>query len=225
MVDDIRSIQSIKNEILDKYLSYGWYRMGHLIFTTHALEPHNNGVLYPVFWLRYLVYNVKMSTKNFQLINKNKKFKISYRQFSLTEELEQLHQAYFNSLRFPTAGNLKDLLNDVENRIYDTYVAEVRDNGKLIAAGIFDLGENSIAGIINFYDPTYKKYSPGKFLMLLKYQFCLENNLMYYYPGYYSPVYPVFDYKLFLDKNATEVLIPFVYKWIPYFEFVKIDWQ
>ncbi|MEJ7659632.1 MAG: hypothetical protein WKG07_08390 [Hymenobacter sp.] len=43
---------------------------------------------------------------------------------------------------------------------------EVRAEGHLIAAGIFDQGTRSLAGIVNFYDPDYRKYSLGKYLML-----------------------------------------------------------
>ncbi len=215
-------LASAKNETLDTYLQYGWYRMGHLIFTTNSLEPRDDGKVYPVFWLRYKVDQVVLDSSNLKLINRNSRFRVTYRPFSITEELIALHKAYYNSLDFQTSDNLFDLLKDVENVVYDSQLVEVRDDGKLIAAGVFDKGNNSIAGIVNFYDPAYKKYSPGKFLMLMKLRYCQENGYPFYYPGYYSPEYPVFDYKLFVDKAATEVFVPGLYIWLTYFDFLKI---
>jgi arginine-tRNA-protein transferase len=79
------------------------------------------------------------------------------------------------------------------------------DGGKLIGVGVFDVGKNSIAGIKNYFHPDYKKYSLGKLLVLLKAEFCLQNSIKWYYPGYIVPGYAKFDYKLFLNKDQTEI--------------------
>lgn len=221
MANDILLLKHVKGKILDKYLSKGWYRSGRYVFTTHIVAPSQEEI-YPVFWLRYLVGEVKVSAKCRKILELNSHFKVTIRPFTLTEELKQLHRAYIDSITFTTAATLEDLLMDIPATRFETYVIEIHDNGLLIAAGIFDKGTHSIAGIINFYRPEYKKFSPGKYIMLLKYLYCLNNNIPLYYPGYYSTGLPVFDYKLFLDKNATEVYLPAKNRWIPYFEFVKI---
>jgi arginine-tRNA-protein transferase len=221
-MEDIYYVESAKGELLDRLLARGYYRMGRFIFTTHTLDPLNDGSSFPVFWLRYLVHNVILPAKHKQLLKKNAHFKIAHRSFSITDELEQLYSAYAASLPFKAAPTLQDNLQDVLNEVYDTHIIEVRDGYKLIAAGIFDVGANSIAGIINVYDPQYKQqHSLGKYLMLLKYLYCLQHKVPYYYPGYYSTTYPVFDYKLFLDKKATEVFIPDHGMWIPYGAFAE----
>ena len=221
-MEDLYYVESVKSDLLDRLLERGYYRMGRFIFTTHTLDPHNDGSLYPVFWLRYLVPNVALSAKHKQLLSKNAHFQITHRSFSITDELEQLYSVYAASLPFKAAPTLQDNLQDVLNEVYDTHIIEVRHEDKLIAAGIFDKGLNSIAGIINVYDPQYKQqHSPGKYLMLLKYAYCLEHKIPYYYPGYFSTTYPVFDYKLFLDKNATEVYLPIPGMWVPYGVFAK----
>ena len=222
MLEDVRMLESVKNEVLDNYLSFGWYRMGNLIFTTNSLRPNPEGPTHRVFWLRYRVHDVATEGKIRKILNSNACFTVQYRPFTLNKELIQLHKLYYESLEFPTANNLRDLLVDIKNDVYDSWLVEVRDEGRLIGAGIFDKGDDTIAGIVNIYDPEYKKYSPGKFLMLMKHKFCIKNNLTYYYPGYYSPDYPVFDYKLFLDKDATEVFIPGLNVWLPYPRFETI---
>lgn len=222
MIEDIHHLSFIKGSLLDEYLANGWYRMGRYIFTTSWLSPQDDDKTYPVYWLRYCVPSVELSASNQSIAYKCASFHVNYKPFQLTQELIELHQKYTASLKFETSKDLRTLLNDVNNEVYDSYIIEVRDGGKLIAAGIFDLGAETIAGIINIYDPQYRKYSLGKYLMLLKYQFCSEAGLPYYYPGYFSPEYPMFDYKLFLDKQATEVFIPFFNDWYPYSNFTSM---
>ncbi len=221
MANNILLLKDANGKILDKYLSKGWYRSGKFVFTTRVVAPTQEDV-YPVFWLRYNVIKVSHAAKNRKILDINKQFYVQVRKFTLTEELKELHRVYVNSINFTTAATLEDLLMEIPARRFESYVIEVRDNRQLIAAGIFDKGTNSIAGIINFYRPEYKKYSPGKYVMLLKHQYCIENNIPLYYPGYYSIGLSVFDYKLFLDKNATEVYLPDQNIWIPYLTFSKM---
>lgn len=219
---EIGFINPVKGALLDLFLSKGWYRMGMHIFTTHSLQPQGDDNTYPVYWLRYNVRNVQLSKSSLAIIKLNKQFTVSYRPFSLTPELVELHRLYFSGIDFHAADSLENVLIDINRVVYDTWVIEIRDNGKLIAAGVFDLGLETIAGIINFYDHAYKKYSLGKYLVLLKYNFCVKKNLPWYYPGYFSTTYPKFDYKLFLDKAATDVFIKETSEWISYYDFVSI---
>jgi arginine-tRNA-protein transferase len=107
--------------------------------------------------------------------------------------------------------------------VFDTYVVEVRDENKLIAAGIFDNGSQSIAGIMNFYDPAYRKQSLGKFLMLMKINYARQQRKAYYYPGYLVNDYPKFDYKLFPCQSATEVFDANSGTWFPFsWETIKL---
>ena len=90
------------------------------------------------------------------------------------------------------------------------------DGGLLIAAGFFDLGKNSAAGITCIYHPDYKKYSLGKYLMYLKMDFCLQEKLQYFYPGYVVPGYAPFDYKLDIGKASLQFLQLSSRQWLPY---------
>jgi arginine-tRNA-protein transferase len=93
---------------------------------------------------------------------------------------------------------------------------EIWDGPRLIAVGVFDLGENSIAGILNFYDPDYKKFSLSKCLILKKMEFALNSGRDWYYPGYIGYKLPKFDYKLDPGFEAAEILDPFSRHWFPY---------
>jgi arginine-tRNA-protein transferase len=69
---------------------------------------------------------------------------------------------------------------------------------------------------MNIYHPDYKQYSPGKFLMLKKLQYALQHNMIFYYTGYISTENTRFDYKIFPDVKAVEVLLPVEQLWLPY---------
>lgn len=207
----------IKGEVLDMYLSAGWYRYGNKIFTIDFFTE--NEKLYQVYWLRYNVLKLKLSDSNQKILNKNKLFNYKIIPFQNSIELEALHSLYLEKIDFVTISSIEELMEDVNGSVYNSMLIEIRDENKLIGAGIFDYGKNSIAGIKNIFHPEYKKYSLGKYLMLLKYQYCLQQNIKWYYPGYFAPGHKKFDYKLTIDADATEVCLIDNRQWVSYRDF------
>lgn len=202
-------------EQLDNFLEKGCYRMGQGIFTTNFVIQEDN--LYRVYWLRYNLNLLNRSDSSKKIIKINRFFTTSILPLRITAELEELYTHYKSALSFNPAASVRHwLLEEQTNNVYDTAMIEVRDQGKLIAAGIFDNSRHSIAGILNFYHPGYKKYSLGKYLMLLKIEYALAYGKQWYYPGYIVEHYPKFDYKLFADKNAAELFIPEQNQWCRY---------
>ena len=216
----IHHLPSIKGVLLDCYLESGWYRYGSGVFTTSAYISNETSA-HPVWWLRYRVDAVQIDRKAKAILNKATEMSVVARPFSLTAELEQLHDQYYSSINFPTNESIADLMEDVYNCVFDSQLIEIRDGKTLIAAGIYDQGTNSIAGIKNIFDPRYAKWSLGKRLMIEKWRYCLSNQIEWYYPGYIIPGISAFDYKLFLDKEATEVLCPDTQQWLPFSFFVE----
>jgi arginine-tRNA-protein transferase len=212
------SHESIKNEILDQYLEKGWYRIGSEIFTTNITPNGLDWV--SVYWARYDVNQIQLSKSSKQLLKKANSLSFSIEPFSLTEEMELLHDVYFSQIDFITNYTIKELLVDTTCQVFDTYKIEVRSENKLIGLGIFDKGKNTIAGIKNIYHPDYKSFSIGKLLVLKKFEYCKNNHIEWFYPGYIAPGNSRFDYKLFLDKSATEILSWEKKRWIAYQEFL-----
>jgi arginine-tRNA-protein transferase len=196
-------LPAVKGEMLDQFLSKGWYRFGANIFTTNFLEHEVSK--YTVHWIRYDVSKIIPSRKQQLLIKKNKDFVVKTGPFVYAEELEQLHDLYVDQIDFITGPSLASIMEDVECSVFDSKMICVYDGKKLIGVGVFDVGKNSIAGIKNYFHPDYKNHSIGKYLVLLKLMFCKKNNIGWYYPGYIVPGYAKFDYKLFLDKDHTEI--------------------
>jgi arginine-tRNA-protein transferase len=200
--------------VLDFYLSQGYYRMHQNLFTCRFL-PLDEG-LYTVHWLRLVLPAVSFGAEQRRLLRINKRFAITLKSFYLTEEYEELYARYRRSISFDAPETVEAfLLAGARHNVFTTEVFEVRDGEQLIAVGVFDSGAYSLAGIMNFYDPTYRKQSLGKYLMLLKIQHAKQHKL-YYYPGYVVHNYPKFDYKLFACPAATEVFDCITRRWLPF---------
>jgi leucyl-tRNA---protein transferase len=202
------NIIMLNGPALDDYLADGWYRMGCLMFTTDVVQ--NETGVNKVHWLRYLVDEWELTPSNKKLLAKAKKFKVVIEPLQNTDELANLYTLYKNSLPFSISNTLLENLFDGANYnaqlfIFNTKAIYIYDGDTLIAVGVFDEGDRSIAGIINFWHPQYKNYSLGKLLMLYKISYLKTNQKNFYYPGYVVEDTPKFDYKFFLGKSKSEL--------------------
>lgn len=204
---------------LDQYLSKGWFRMGQSIFTTTYIELNHQ--IYRVFWLRILLDEFTQN-KTFQKLSRlNSKFRLSIQQATVTPEKEELYNTYKSGITFEPCATLESLIfSDSEFNIYNTLEITIHDGEKLIAVGYFDIGENSAAGISCFYDPAYKKYSLGKYLIYQKMLYCKNQHMQYFYLGYFTPGCRAFDYKLDIGKKSIEYLELGSEKW-----YTMDDWD
>ncbi len=217
---DVHYPDSLTAKQLDEYLAGGWYRMQQTIFTTDVIVKDNS--LLPVFWLRLSLKKYTPAKKNNKIINLNKSYSIKCTTAAITEELENLYQLYKAAVNFELSATLQDsLLGQSITSIYNTNCFAIRDEGKLIAAGFFDEGEISIAGILNIYHPGYANKSLGKYLMLLKTEYARQRKKEFYYTGYLSTADNKFDYKLFVGKEATEVYNRSQQEWLPWLSVQK----
>lgn len=220
MLEEFLYPDQLLPEELDELLGTGWFRVQQAVFTTHFI--FEGAQLLPVFWLRYPVQQVHLSRSARKLFRTACAYDISIRSGAFSAEQEKLYQLYRDSLSFPVSPTLTDLLHgERQDNVFQTRHLEVRLAGKLIASGIYDDGKDSIAGIVNFFDPAFRKFSMGKLLMILKLNQAREMNQQFYYPGYISTATSKFDYKLFLDPQRAEVYIPLMEQWVPYPEAVK----
>jgi arginyl-tRNA--protein-N-Asp/Glu arginylyltransferase len=204
-------------ELLDMFLAQGYYRMQHAIFTCNEAQIDFDSYSIPVFWLRTILSKIRTQKTGTIIRKKCSSFSVEYKQAAITTEINELYTQYRNQLSFHTAELCEDYLHQSEiPNPFDSWMIEIRDDGKLIGAGYFDKGQNSIAGILNMYNHNYSKYSLGKYLMLKKIDFAISNNIGLYYTGYISTAINKFDYKIFPDEQAIEVYLPIERKWVSY---------
>ena len=213
-------INSLKGSQLDEYLERGWFRMGQTIFTTNFLKF--SGLIYSVIWLRIDLLNFEPTKTQQKLQKLNANFKVEIKpSIALSPEHLILFNKYKNHVPFDAAPSLTHLLYDDKfSNVFDSYQVNIYDKQKLIACGIFDLGRDASTGITCFYDPDYQKHSLGKYLMFLKMDFSKNQGMSYFYPGYFAPDYPMFDYKLDLAKPFLEFLDLSINLWKPFTEYV-----
>ena len=205
----------IRGEALDFYLAQGYYRMQQELFTCQFVPF--DGRLYTAHWLRIDLARVAWGPEQRRLLRRNARFAATIRPFRLTEEYEELYARYRAAITFDAAPTIEAvLLGGATHNVFNTQIIELRDEGRLIAVGILDYGERALAGILNFYDPTYHRHSLGKYMLLLKTDYARRRHLDYYYPGYLVHDYPKFDYKLFACAAATEVFDSISGQWRPF---------
>ena len=200
-------------EELDQYLERGWFRMGQTIFTTNFLNFKSR--FYSAVWLRIPLAEFTRDNTYQKLLKKNSSFRVEIQKAEVTPEKERLFSAYRKSISFEASASVHTLLfGKVEHNVYNTQEINLFDGNKLIATGFFDLGKESAAGISSFYDPAYKKFTLGKYLIYWKIEYCKKMGLRYFYPGYFVPGYSLFDYKLEIGKPVLQ-----------YLEFTSSKWK
>lgn len=206
MFVEVHTPQHLTGQDLDAYLERGWFRMGQTIFTTNF--AHVQDRMLSTIWLRVQLFEYERDAAHKKLLRRNARFTTRIKPATLTAEKEVLYIRYRETLPFVVSESLQHLLfgKGDDSSLYATYEVTLYDQGKLIACGFFDLGGNSAEGIVSFYDPAYKKYSPGKYLIYSKIQYCKDLGLHYFYPGYFVPGNPDFDYKLNIAHNALQFL-------------------
>jgi len=180
--------------------------MGQRIFTTNFV--HFKDQIYSTVWLRILLNEYTADNTQTKLFKRNASFRTTIKPLEITEEKEELYKRYKQSLPFQPSDSIHQLLmgRSSSPSIFNSLEVNVHDGDKLIACGFFDLGETSAMGISSVYDPDYKKYSLGKYLIYSKIKYCQNLRLSYFYPGYFVPGYSYFDYKLTIGTLALEFL-------------------
>jgi arginyl-tRNA--protein-N-Asp/Glu arginylyltransferase len=206
--------EQLSPEDLDNYLSKGWYRMGQTIFTTHFLSF--DARFYSAIWARLPLESYEFSKSLRKIMRRNSAhFRTYVAPGSLTLKKEALYQKYRAGFPGILAASLRDsLLDGGKHNIYNTYEITVYDGRKLVACSYFDLGVTSAASILGFYDPEYSAYSLGLYTMLAEINYCMQQGMSWFYPGYVVPGYHRFDYKLRI--GAVEYFDLGNKGWLPY---------
>jgi len=208
---------------LDGYLENGWFRMGQTIFTTNFLNFKDQ--FYSAIWLRVILDEYSEDKTQQKLFRQNADFRTEIGPALITSEKELLYEKYRKSVAFEPSTSLQNLLMGkvATTSVFNTVEINLYDKDVLIAVGFFDPGATSAMGITSVYDPDYKKYSLGKYLIYLKINYCKQLNLRYFYPGYFVPGYSFFDYKLSIGKPALEFLRLRSRQWLKIGDFAQDD--
>lgn len=217
-----------KDEVLDHALAAGYFRMGNDLFTTQEVFVSNygNGAIYdPVFWLRLNLKKAKETATTKRIWKKCAGFSFCIELAEITEEIESLYSVYLHSVNFDGYPSCKACIPELNNpaAAFDTHMITIRDQGRLIGVGFFDVGKKALMSVLHFYHPDYKRFSIGKFLMLITKEFANDCHMDFIYPGYFTIDGTKMDYKVFPQKEAIEVFLSKDNSWVPLENYTKLQ--
>lgn len=208
--------EPLQPKLMDLLLEQGYYRMRQTLFTTSA-TINDDGLVIHVIWARVLLGQFAPGKLHRELTRRNRQFTCTLQDASIDEEIEALYAIYAKGVNFDAPESASAfLIGESEHNYFPGKMWQVRDGERLIAVGYFDEGEQSAAGILNFYHPEYKKFSLGKWLYLESVRYATESGKKYFYPGYIALGFPKFDYKLLAGKERVELWDMANNVWVPY---------
>lgn len=184
----------------------GWFRMRQTLFTTSFLEFERQ--FHSAVWLRVGLQDWVPDRTYRELAKRNADLRVEFAPLPIagpSDAEEELYQRYRKAMPFEPAPTLKDLLyGDSFHNVFPSWTARLYDGDRLVAGGIFDLGDRGAAGITSYYDPDYRKRSLGKYLIYLKMLHCRDQAYEWWYPGYAAPGETRFDYKWSIGASTLE---------------------
>lgn len=204
---------------LDELLAQGWYRAGSRFFTSAFLLYQ--GQIYNTIWLRINLHGFEWSSKMKELAKRNQGFEVTFCRFVIDEEMSELFRKYRKNTNFIQSSTLAEYVHGSSIEVNDAllHCVKLYDGYKLIGCGVYEEGNTSYEGLVSFYDGEYKKYSPGRYLMMCKINKALKEKMKYFYTGYYVPGQSKFDYKLSISPRHLECFDPQSDLWYPFKEY------
>lgn len=213
---------------LDHALATGHFRMGNDLFTTQEVQIGYEGrrsITDIAFWLRLNLSKAKETKTTRRIRKKCARFTFTIEPAYLSSEIELLYYEYYLSINFDGYFTCSDCIPEMntENAGFNTLIIHIRDKGRLIGVGFFDIGKQALMSVLHFYHPDYKRFSIGKYIMLLTKDFAQSRKMDFVYPGYFLLGQSKMDYKLFPQREAMEVYLTDVQTWEPVEKFTKIE--
>jgi len=196
--------------------------MEQTIFTTSHLFREDGLPPQRVHWLRYPLSSLRERASHRRIRRRHQSCCVELADpFFHRDDLDRLYSRYLDSVDFEGYSSIQKATFPRGGRnIYETKALIVKEGERIIACGIFHVGETSLASVLHFYDPLYGGGSPGKFLILKTLDYCRERGLEWYYPGYVIQGNSKMDYKLFLGEEAAQyydpVPTPLTGSWLPF---------
>ncbi len=211
----IHPLRNIAPDELDQFLARGWRPTGQSIYTSDYLRTDDDE-LHGCLQIRMPLHDLSLKKRHRKLLRQNsRRFRVEYEEAGFPDaEILRVNRLYMAGHPEKTREDLEyNVVNDDGRKVLNTQLVRVYDEDRLVAFSYFDLGQRVIYTKAGIYDPAYASHSLGIFTMLLEIELARSLNYAYYYPGYYSPTFSAFDYKLQLGpmeyrEIATGLWLP-----------------
>ncbi len=206
-----------RGRLMDIILTKGFYRAGPWMYYSVTYTHEQTGLQGWSYKVRVRLNDLR-ERPSFRRIRKaNAGFKHVISPMRIGPKEEELYARYRASVDFEPAPNIREALlheeADGENH-FDTQMISVYDASRLIYLGYFDVGQKTMAGILNVFDPDYRRCSPGKYLMLLKMHHAIDLGMRFFHPGTVNIGDDRMDYKFFPGKEVMDSYLSPVDRWV-----------
>ena len=203
MFTEIRYPQKVSPARLDLFLEQGWRPMGQAIYTGH-FSFFDEKIPHSTICIRLPLRDYAFRKSLRKLKSKNeRRFRHTVQKAQISKEKELLNKLYQKDFPDRAPTDLHHHIGYHGQQVFTTYETNVYEDDKLVAFSFFDRGERGIYSRMGIYNPEYSEQSLGFYTMLLEIQYGVDQGIQHYYPGYVSPTYPMFDYKLRVGESRV----------------------
>ena len=180
----------LTDNIMELFLAAGYRRNGNSLYT---MRCESCSACVPI---RLNPAEFKPNRDQRRVLNKNDDISVSFNSVRMTEENLQLCEQFLQE-RYPQKNNtaLGYYSGFFLNHIVNSLEFHYRKEGRLLANGIVDIGENWLNAVYFYFDTNESKRSLGTFNILTLIDFCRQKSIEYLYLGYYIEGVSAMDYK------------------------------
>jgi len=179
---------------LDTLLADGWRHFGENFFR-YNIGFHEDE-LRRVLPLRIRLADFRQSKSQRRILKKNQDLQIVVRPIEITPEKEILFETHKRRFKHSIPNSMYDFLSLTPAAVpCEALEVSVYQQGKLLAASFFDVGEAAVSAVYAMFDTRESSRSLGIFTMLLVIDYASKNGKTFYYPGYAYKGNSFYDYK------------------------------
>jgi len=190
--------EPLKPADLDDYLTAGWRPAGQAIYCSDYLRTDADE-LYGCLQLRLPLKGFAFKKRHRKLMRRNeKKFRVEIGPASLPDAaMWEVNRRYMEVNPDKTRLDIEyHVLGELDRKVFDTHMIRLYDGDRLAGFSFFDVGVACAYTKAGIYDPEYAADSLGTYTILLEIAWAVAQEKSYYHPGYFSPGFPAFDYKM-----------------------------
>ena len=180
----------LTNHIMELFLAAGYRRNGNSLYTMRCTSC---SACVPI---RLNPAEFSPNRNQRRVLKKNEDISVSFNSVRMTEENLQLCETFLRE-RYPQKNNtaIGYYSGFFLNHIVSSLEFHYRKEGRLLANGIVDIGENWLNAVYFYFDTAESHRSLGTFNILTMIDFCRQKSIEYLYLGYYIEGVSGMDYK------------------------------
>lgn len=124
---------------------------------------------------------------------------------------DEITQFGFKNFLVDSPLNQKQDIHNNKSITYGTFHQLYRIDDELVAVGVVDILPSGLSSVYFFYDPAKRFLVLGKYSAYCEIEYCKQNQLAYYYMGFYIDSCEKMRYKG--EFSPSELLCPTTLQW------------